>query len=374
MAKNSAEVKAVNNMVYGSYAAIFACLAISNFVIIPVPLNLIVTATAIVYVGSHSSIKLLEKPELNADGTPKDGEREVLTQADAYKFPIIGSCALFGLYIVFKFLDKDLVNLLLAIYFSVIGMFTIGSTVDPIIHKFIKSEKKYGTAFTLPYLGNIDLTFTPSELVSLILGTAFAGLYFKTKHWALNNLMGISFCVQGLAKISIGSYKIGAILLAGLFVYDVFWVFGTEVMVTVAKSFDGPIKLLFPRAFATGDEKAQFSMLGLGDIVIPGIFIALLLRFDAVQAGVKNFSSLSVFPKPYFHSGIVAYMLGLGATVFVMYYFNAAQPALFYLVPACLGVSMLVALVKKEVSVLFAYSEEEEEKEDKKSDATKKKQ
>ena len=29
----------------------------------------------------------------------------------------------------------------------------------------------------------------------------------------------------------------GAILLAGLFVYDVFWVFGTDVMVTVAKSF-----------------------------------------------------------------------------------------------------------------------------------------
>ncbi|PWZ46288.1 Rho GTPase-activating protein 7 [Zea mays] len=41
----------------------------------------------------------------------------------------------------------------------------------------------------------------------------------------------------------------------------------TPVMVSVAKSFDAPIKLLFP----TADDARPFSMLGLGDIVIPGI-------------------------------------------------------------------------------------------------------
>ena len=41
-------------------------------------------------------------------------------------------------------------------------------------------------------------------------------------------------------------------------------------MVTVAKSFDAPIKLLFPRSFATETTKLSHSMLGLGDIVIPG--------------------------------------------------------------------------------------------------------
>jgi Signal peptide peptidase len=39
--------------------------------------------------------------------------------------------------------------------------------------------------------------------------------------------------------------QIGAIMLVGLFFYDIFWVFGTDVMVTVAKSFDGPIKVNF---------------------------------------------------------------------------------------------------------------------------------
>lgn len=35
------------------------------------------------------------------------------------------------------------------------------------------------------------------------------------------------------------------ILQAGLFVYDIFWVFFTPVMVSVAKSFDAPIKVSF---------------------------------------------------------------------------------------------------------------------------------
>jgi len=58
-------------------------------------------------------------------------------------------------------------------------------------------------------------------------------------------------------------------------------------MVTVAKSFDAPIKLLFPRQFATETTKLAHSMLGLGDIVIPGIFIALLLRYDAERSAIS---------------------------------------------------------------------------------------
>ncbi len=43
----------------------------------------------------------------------------------------------------------------------------------------------------------------------------------------------------------------------------------------------------------------------------------------------------------------MAYVAGLGATVAVMFYFKAAQPALFYLVPACLGATGLTALWRK---------------------------
>ena len=46
--------------------------------------------------------------------------------------------------------------------------------------------------------------------------------------------------------MNLPSFKVGAILLWGLFFYDIFWVYGTDVMITVAKNFDAPIKLLFP--------------------------------------------------------------------------------------------------------------------------------
>ena len=54
-----------------------------------------------------------------------------------------------------------------------------------------------------------------------------------------------------------------------------------KLQVSVATSVEAPIKLLFPRALEPGSLRSPFSMLGLGDIVIPGIFVALILRYDA---------------------------------------------------------------------------------------------
>ena len=98
--------------------------------------------------------------------------------------------------------------------------------------------------------------------------------------------------------------------------------FGTEVMVTVAKSLDGPIKILFPRSLTPDPEtgKLEMSLLGLGDIVIPGFFLALLLRFDAHVANAPYFPTNIhySFPKPYFHSALVGYIIGLATTLYVM--------------------------------------------------------
>ena len=101
----------------------------------------------------------------------------------------------------------------------------------------------------------------------------------------------------------------------GLFFYDIFWVFFTPVMVSVAKNFDAPIKLLFPRLGPlTAAGKRPMAMLGLGDIVIPGIFVALMLRYD-VHNGFRT---------KYFQSCFGGYVLGLITTIVVMTYFNVS--------------------------------------------------
>ena len=50
-------------------------------------------------------------------------------------------------------------------------------------------------------------------------------------------------------------------------------------------------------------------------------------------------------------------MIGLGTTVGVMHFFKAAQPALLYLVPSCLGLPFLVALIRGDLPALFRYAE-----------------
>lgn len=90
------------------------------------------------------------------------------------------------------------------------------------------------------------------------------------------------------------SLQAGTLLLAGLFIYDVFWVFATDVMTSVAKGIDAPILLQFPQDIYRNGwlEANKYSMLGLGDIVIPGIFIALLRRFDQRVGDVEKKKSV----------------------------------------------------------------------------------
>lgn len=127
----------------------------------------------------------------------------------------------------------------------------------------------------------INFKFDTKDVLCFVLASVFGVWYLLKKHWVANNIFGIAFAINGVELLHLNSVTTGCILLGGLFFYDVFWVFGTDVMVTVAKSFEAPIKLVFPQDFLEkGFFGTNFAMLGLGDIVIPGIFIALLLRFD----------------------------------------------------------------------------------------------
>lgn len=99
-------------------------------------------------------------------------------------------------------------------------------------------------------------------------------------------------------------------------------------MVKVATTLDVPIKLLWAKSLTFSSERG-FTMLGLGDIVIPGMFIALALRYDYHRASQNSVPKS--FSKPYFFATLSAYVLGLFTTMAVMHTFRAAQPALLYL-------------------------------------------
>lgn len=186
------------------------------------------------------------------------------------------------------------------------------------------------------------------------------------------------------------------------------------MMVTVAKSLDIPIKLVFPRPDIPSSDPAkppikQHAMLGLGDVVLPGIMIGLALRFDLYMFYLRKQTKLNnvqtpsqtteskasetdpatkpteqpnvavkspyvsvsnkwgewfwaraaehSFPKPYFKATMVGYIVGMLATLAAMQIANHAQPALLYLVPGVLIASWGTALVRGELKEMKEFSE-----------------
>lgn len=88
----------------------------------------------------------------------------------------------------------------------------------------------------------------------------------------------------------------------------------------VATNFEAPIKIVYPKD-GFFNSVLDMTMLGLGDIVMPGVFISLALRFDFVQAVNKAQKAgialdrlpnpKSAYSKPYFAAVLVSYVLGL---------------------------------------------------------------
>ncbi|XP_033911781.3 minor histocompatibility antigen H13-like isoform X2 [Acipenser ruthenus] len=291
-----------------------------------------------------------------AKGKNSSDMPETITSRDAARFPIIASCTLFGLYLFFKIFSEEYINMLLSMYFFVLGILALSHTISPFVNRLFPENfpnKQYQLLFTQGSGENkeeiVNYEFDTKDLFCLCFSSVVGVWYILKKHWIANNLFGLAFALNGVELLHLNNVSTGCILLGGLFVYDVFWVFGTNVMVTVAKSFEAPIKLVFPQdILEKGLAANNFAMLGLGDIVIPGIFIALLLRFDV---------SLNKNSRTYFYTGFLAYIFGLGLTIFVMHTFKHAQPALLYLVPACTGLPFFVALVKGELTEMFRYEE-----------------
>ncbi|KAL7411918.1 signal peptide peptidase-domain-containing protein [Mrakia frigida] len=296
--------------------------------------------------------------------SPDEDEEEVerISFSDAYMFPVMGSCLLGGLYLTFKYIDKSWLNWGIGWYFTLTAfpaIFLTGSTIiSHLTPKFI-SDRLPLYDITIKDRST-EIFSTPLPFLSLVaipLSAAVPYFYVVLGHpWWANNIMGFSFAQNAIQLMRLDGMLTGAMLLGGLFLYDIFWVFGTDVMVSVATGLDAPIKLLFPKDPSL-TRSAGFTMLGLGDIIIPGVLIALALRLDfslhSRRHPSKPLTPSDSFPKPYFLAIIVAYVVGLVTTIVVMHTTRSAQPALLYLSPACVGAIAFTSYLKSQFSLVF---------------------
>eukprot|EP00638_Chattonella_subsalsa_P003841 CAMPEP_0117765326 /NCGR_PEP_ID=MMETSP0947-20121206/20037_1 /TAXON_ID=44440 /ORGANISM="Chattonella subsalsa, Strain CCMP2191" /LENGTH=237 /DNA_ID=CAMNT_0005587943 /DNA_START=375 /DNA_END=1088 /DNA_ORIENTATION=+ len=218
-----------------------------------------------------------------------------------------------------------------------------------------------------------------------------------------------------ISVLRIGSLKAATYCLIGLFFYDIFWVFfsshffGENVMVEVAtrnsqnpagnlakalnvpviknavSELQLPMKLIVPNWGAS-----HFSMLGLGDIAIPGIFLAFALQYDfflrqkaksqkeekdelsveLLEMGTRrqdqsqrNTPDVSAV-NAYFRACLIGYVIGLLLSGLASAIFRAAQPALLYLVPCVLGPLVYQAYKKSNLKELWNGFEKEKQEGD----------
>ncbi|KAI0793199.1 signal peptide peptidase-domain-containing protein [Abortiporus biennis] len=343
--------------------------------------GLLTLAISSIYAGSFGSLPPIKHK--TADGVPidddEDEEEEVedrLSSQDAWLFPVIGSVLLFGLYMVVKYIGKEWINFLLQWYFTIAGVGSVGKscislvkwTIGPHLWKQFdrnrivirKGHKELiSVSVRTPSLFLIPLSAVPSILYTF-------GSSTTRRSALLTDVLALSFSHNALSLLKLDSFKTGCVLLSGLFFYDIWWVFGTEVMVKVATTLDVPIKLLWTKSMTFSTERG-FTMLGLGDIVIPGMFVALALRYDNHKFTSSQQNQTlppGVFKKPYFIAALSAYGLGLGTTMAVMHIFKAAQPALLYLSPACILSFFITSIIRGEFEEAWAWSDEPTEKSD----------
>jgi len=319
-------------------------------------LHLVVLASLCVVLGSKHAVWGFTEPRHGED--QKAEAQTLLKKEDAYWFPVMGSALLFGLFVVYKYLGSDWIKFMVSCYVVCMCAVAFGTNVGNLADVINGTVAK--PIFQVPYF---EVNVSTYDLIGTLIGASMSCAYMAYKNWIINNVFGLSFCVMGFKKIGTSTFKTGAIMLLGLFFYDVFWVFGSKsvfgsnVMVTVAKGVEAPIKLMFPRSLS-GCGNLEFSMLGLGDIVVPGIYIAFLAKWDAVVQAKQGTSSFV-----YLNACLVAYVLSLVTTVGVMLIFNAAQPALLYIVPYVLLASTGLAALRGELHDLWAYEIPDEEEE-----------
>ncbi len=188
-----------------------------------------------------------------------------------------------------------------------------------------------------------------ASLIGTGVGLVFAVTWYFTGSWLLNNILAFFLALTFLKTLRLTSLTPGLVLLGLLFIYDIFWVFispyftsgGKSVMVAVATGLDIPIKLVMPH-ITIDYPTSGCSLLGLGDILIPGIFLIFMARF-----GFEVVNSTS-----YFHAGMIAYTLALFACGASLFIFHAAQPALLYIVPALFGAVGLIGYKRGELQML----------------------
>ena len=250
---------------------------------------------------------------------------------------VFGSCLLVSIYLFKKYI-LIILNILigfeswLCVYYTTLFfVIRIGKRILSTNINTQLTKKKYNYIFGLNFF----------EITSLIISGSIIALYFITRHYILNDLICFCLAFTTLSFIILKSFMLCFVCLFAFFIYDTFWVFYSEkiftenVMVVAATSIQIPIKIEFPILFSNNPIK-NCMLLGLGDILLPGMIIKYSRRFDLLKKRMEK-KKVGVRKKrskiSFYYFNLLLYFISVAAAMIMMFVFNHGQPVLFYISP-----------------------------------------
>ncbi|KAG0488139.1 hypothetical protein HPP92_006950 [Vanilla planifolia] len=295
--------------------------------------------------------QLTRKDQPNTGANIKDEvEKEIveITTKGAIIFIVGASVFLLLLYF---FMSKWFTRLLIV-------LFCIGSTqgtqfvVVSLISRMFRGCGKI--TVEIPLLGEVTILSIVVLPFCAALAIVWATHQQSNYAWIGQDILGLCLMITVLQTAQLPNIKVASALLVSAFLYDIFWVFISpfifkeSVMIAVARGGNSgdsiPMLLRMPRFFLI--HGGGYDMIGFGDIIFPGLLVAFSRRFDIINKKGKL--------KGYFPWLAFGYAFGLFLTYLGLYLMNGhGQPALLYLVPCTLGLTVILGWKRGELGFLW---------------------
>ena len=286
---------------------------------------------AVVYVYLSTAIELNFKSVKEAQKSTNVKWYHILI------YGLLASCMLLIIYFFKRYIIL-IFNLLMAYEVFICGFYTVlffirkigRKTLSPLTHKKLRKFRSENN-----YLNKIKsyCRINTYDIISIILNLILVIFYYATKSWLLNDILCFFLSFTFLSLLILKSFMLCFLLLFVFFIYDTFWVFYSDrifsenVMVKAATSLNIPIKIEMPIIFSQNPIK-DCMLLGMGDIVLPGVIIKYCHRFDSMKKKIdKNYRG------GFYLFNIVLYVVSVILAMLMMFVFNHSQPVLFYISP-----------------------------------------
>lgn len=278
-----------------------------------------------------------------------------LTAGGAVGFVIMASLMLLLLF----FFMNHVFFIIIVVMFSLAGVQSMVAWMAPLLQS-CGPKWLHGSTVDIPYVDEVSLAALLVTPVAAGIAVVWAVSRNTSWSWVLQDIIGISLMLLVMRTLRLGSMRVACILLPLCFAYDVFWVFvqpllfgdGTSVMVEVAQGGDSheylPMLLRVP--WLSGPSILRgYSLLGFGDVILPGILVALTKRMD-IDSSARWHSG-------YFLPAVLGYSFGLiltYAALLFSWFGDQGQPALLYLVPCTLGLILLLGWWRGDLGRMFS--------------------